>query len=173
MMGTLENTVRRATEADLAAAERILGEARATMKRNGIVQWTSDYPTLRELRTDLENGCLYVVCREGAPIGAAQILCEGDPHYEQIDGRWRGKGAHIAVHRVTVSSSLGRSGAATELLAYAESCARACGAESLRMDTHPDNQPMKSLLEKNGFSLCGTVIEPATGKKHLAYEKLL
>lgn len=166
-------TVRPAQAEELAAVAQILSEARAVMEERGILQWTREYPSSADLRADLERGRLYVAVKDGCPIAAAQILCEGDPSYREIDGAWRGQGAHIAMHRVTVSSQMPRCGAATALILYAEECGRAHGATSLRMDTHPDNLPMQALLEKCGFFPCGRVKEPVTGKWHLAYEKPL
>ena len=166
-------TVREATPKDMSVVFEILSEARALLKNEGIAQWTEDYPSVRDLQTDLGHGCLFVVCKEERTIAAAQILVAGDPHYREIDGAWRGRGAHIAMHRVTVAASSRRSGAATALLRYAESLGRAYGALSLRMDTHPDNLRMQRFFEKNGFSFCGRIKEPITGKEHVAYDKLL
>ena len=45
-----------------------------------------------------------------------------------------------------------------------------CG--HLRIDTHPDNRVMQSLLEKLGFQKCGVVHVPEDSDPRYAYEKL-
>ena len=57
-------------------------------------------------------------------------------------------------------------GAATACLCF---CMRRC--ESLRIDTHADNAPMRGLLRKLGFAQCGT-IRLADGSPRLAFERV-
>jgi len=47
---------------------------------------------------------------------------------------------------------------------------------SLRVDTHENNEPMKRILEKQGFEYCGVIFldrEPDVGAKRIAFEKIL
>ena len=53
-------------------------------------------------------------------------------------------------------------------LAEAESVSRGVG--SIRVDTHPDNRVMKSLIASLGYTYCGTVEYESP---RLAYEKVV
>jgi hypothetical protein len=52
----------------------------------------------------------------------------------------------------------------------AEQLARENSLPSLRIDTHPDNQIMQSLISSLGFTYCGDVVIES---RRLAYEKIL
>uniref|UniRef100_UPI0022DEC11A GNAT family N-acetyltransferase n=1 Tax=Eggerthella sinensis TaxID=242230 RepID=UPI0022DEC11A len=73
------------------------------------------------------------------------------------------------------SRALGK-GAATALLARSEDLARANGSASVRIDTHPGNAPMHSLLAKAGYTQCGIIYiahaEEGTPER-IAYERLV
>ena len=72
-------------------------------------------------------------------------------------------GSYGVVHRLC---SPGRAkGAATACLQF---CMQRC--ESLRIDTHQNNLPMRSLLHKLGFAPCG-VIRLANGSPRLAFQR--
>ena len=80
------------------------------------------------------------------------------------------------VHRVAVSASCKGRGAASLLLACAEELTRDRGCESVRIDTHPGNLPMRRLLEKSGYAECGVIYiahAEAGTPERIAYEKLV
>jgi hypothetical protein len=54
--------------------------------------------------------------------------------------------------------------------------ARRQGFNSMRIDTHPENEPMKKALYKAGFIHCGSIILKGgceDGDLRIAYEKIL
>ena len=50
--------------------------------------------------------------------------------------------------------------------------AKAQGRESVRIDTHQGNAPMRAMLERSGYVHCGSVYLE-TGEHRVAYEKCL
>ena len=62
-------------------------------------------------------------------------------------------------------------GAATIAIQLAEELMKCRRMESFRIDTDENNEVMKHLLTKNGFTYCGTIWFDNSVK--IAYEKLL
>lgn len=167
----MDFAIRKAREGDLERIMDIYALARKFQREHGNpTQWAGGYPAVELVRTDLERGELYVVCREtpdGEEIsGVFMFSREPEADYEQIwDGSWLNDAPYGVVHRV---ASAGTSrGVGTACLAWAwEQC------PNLRMDTHRDNEVMQRLLEKNGFRRCG-LITGHDGKERIAYQKCL
>jgi len=74
----------------------------------------------------------------------------------------------VAVHRLVVGERFVRRGVAAALLREAAREALVRGIRSFRIDTHPDNGPMRALLVREGFACRGKVRYEAV---RLAYEK--
>ncbi|MBR2716785.1 MAG: GNAT family N-acetyltransferase, partial [Oscillospiraceae bacterium] len=67
-------------------------------------------------------------------------------------------------------------GLAREMMQLAEDLTLGRGLTSVRVDTHADNAAMRGLLEKRGYTPCGTVwYRGGTGadQERVAYEKIL
>ena len=63
-------------------------------------------------------------------------------------------------------------GIAGEIINYATATARSLGRKGLRIDTHRGNVVMRKMLEKQGFSHCGTIYLE-NGDERVAYEKII
>ena len=118
---------------------------------------------------------------ENTVAATAMVSFSGEPDYDEIEGAWLTDGTSSApsygvVHRVAVGAdSLGR-GAARFILESAERLAREKGARSVRVDTHPGNVPMLTLVASCGFTECGIIrIKHADGgvPERVAFEKLV
>lgn len=101
-----------------------------------------------------EDGAVCVTDTAGEKIAAvfAYVIGE-DPVYRTIfDGSWPEGSEHYGTIHMIASSGIAR-GAATYCFDWA---LKQCNV--LRIDTHPNNKPMRSLLEKCGFAYCGKII---------------
>ena len=99
-------------------------------------------------------------------LGVFAFILGVDPTYQVIeDGAWLNDTLpYGTIHRL---ASSGKSkGVASAVIEW---CLEHC--QSLRADTHADNQIMQHLLEKNGFTRCG-IIHVADGTPRIAYQKL-
>jgi GNAT superfamily N-acetyltransferase len=65
-----------------------------------------------------------------------------------------------------------RKGIAKEILHYVEELCAERGVADIRIDTHRDNKPMRSLLKKMGYIHCGR-ITLTSGAYREAYQKIL
>ncbi|WP_080797486.1 GNAT family N-acetyltransferase [Arabiibacter massiliensis] len=174
---------RRTSEKDIDRVMDVLAEGRASLGALGIDQWQGGYPHREAIEGDVAAGDSYLVEDDGGRIVAtAMVGFSGERDYDRIErGAWLTAGTsddprYGVVHRVAVSSACRGRGAASLLLERAEQLARERGRASVRVDTHPGNAPMRRLLEKRGYTECGTIYiahaEEATPDR-IAYEKLV
>lgn len=187
--------LRRTQPDDIDAVCAIIEQARSRLGALGIDQWQNGYPNRAAIEEDVAHSHSYVVVGsmddetpdEGATEGRELILATamlefgGEPTYDAIDGAWLTEGTsdaptYLTVHRVAVADGATGRGVARFLLAQAEAVACLHGCESVRIDTHEGNVPMRSLLAKCGYAHCGTILltDPAESTpERLAFEKLV
>ena len=129
-------------------------------------QWINGYPWRDLIAREIDEGNSYV-CEDNGEIAAVFSLLFGEePEYQTIyDGAWLNDRPYATLHRICV----GRHGGG--IAAY---CLQWCLEQSgnLRVDTHRDNRPMRTLLERNGFQHCGRIVL-SYGDDRLAYQKTL
>ncbi len=172
-MEKLNYEYRRATISDLPAIMRIFQVAQAFMEANGNPQWEKGFPDETDVKGGIYGGILYcVTCLE--EIVAVFSTANYDGDYDEIDGAWLTNKNYLSIHRVAVCEEFRGKGAAKFIVGCAaEELAHRCGRTSLRFDTHEKNIPMRSLLNKLGFTHCGTIRLSRDGTSRLAFEKVL
>ncbi|MEG2233279.1 MAG: GNAT family N-acetyltransferase [Oscillospiraceae bacterium] len=163
---------RLASQADIPRIMQIIDSAKLFFRESGIPQWQDGYPDSTSLREDILSGCSYVLCENGAVAATAAILFGKDRNYDNIyDGNWTAGGEYAVIHRIAVDSNQKKRGLASEIIQNAVRLARERGLESIRVDTHEKNLPMRAMLEKNGFVYCGRVLlSDADNAPRIAFE---
>jgi len=147
----------------------IYAHARQFMADHGNpYQWgPTNWPPEALIREDIQKGLSYVCVHENAVVGVFFFTAGEDiePTYREItEGSWHHNGPYGVVHRIAADGSV--KGVGTECINWAfEQCGH------LRIDTHGDNQVMQKLLQKLGFSHCGTIYVEEDDFPRLAYEK--
>ncbi len=175
--------LRKAELSDLDQIMNVVADGRTALAGLGIDQWQGVYPTREIIAHDIASDETIVAVDEaGTVIGTAMVGRRDDVVYRTInEGSWLTEShpdnpCYVVIHRVAVSRASGKRGIATSILDYANTRARELGCSSTRIDTHPGNEPMRRLLEKNGYTHCGTIyISHAEGAtpERCAYEKLV
>lgn len=157
--------IRHAVSEDLPVILEIYAHARAFMRKSGnMVQWTGGFPPKSLLESDIAQEKLYVCMSEGQIACVFYFAIEEDPTYQTIlGGSWPNDDPYGVVHRIAAAPNT--KGAATFCIQWAFS-----QSKNLRMDTHQDNIPMRSLLKKLDFSYCGE-IRLSDGSPRLAFQK--
>ena len=161
----------------------IIVECRSSIAALGIDQWQGGYPHRGVIEGDVLAGDSYLVEDDaGRVVATAMVGFAGERDYDRIErGAWltsctSDDPCYGVVHRVAVSTNCRGRGAASFLLERAEELARERRRASVRVDTHPGNAPMRRLLEKCGYTECGTIYiahaEEASPDR-IAYEKLV
>lgn len=156
--------IRQATVQDIPEILRIYGAARAFMRRSGnMMQWSGGYPSEDIVRADITKNILRVMENETGHLYAVFALIPGDdPTYARIEGAWKDTSPYATIHRAASDGT--EHGVFRAMLDFART-----QYNHLRADTHADNIPMQSCLQKNGFAYCG-VIYLANGDPRRAYE---
>ncbi len=103
-------------------------------------------------------------------------LCYGEDESYHIvyDGEWQCPNViYGTIHRTAISSSYRGKGMARSLFQAAEDLCVNESMESIRIDTHPNNELMKHLIIREGYQPCGYILLQQDGTKRLVYEKKL
>ena len=144
---------RGAVRGDLPQILQIYAHAREAMAASGNpTQWGDNFPPQELLEEDIDSNRLFVDVVNGQLLGVFAFILGVDPTYQVIeDGAWLNDTLpYGTIHRL---ASSGKSkGVASAVIEW---CLEHC--QSLRADTHADNQIMQHLLEKNGFTRCGII----------------
>lgn len=174
-------TFRSATSGDVDGIWDVLLDGKAALKRMGIDQWQGSYPSKAVVQSDVDAHRSYVIEEDGTILATAVVGFSGEPTYDAIDGAWLTSSTsanprYAVLHRVASLSTQAGRGLGRMLLEYGVQTAREHCSESVRIETHPDNEPMLKLIERCGFTRCGiTRIDHAEGgnPNRVAFEMLL
>ena len=168
--------IRKTAESDLIALMPIFDEARSTIAALRIDQWQNGYPNREVILSDIDKEQSYCVLSDGEIIGTFALIEDGEPTYNKIfDGEWLTgdeRERYFAIHRVAISVKSRGMGVSTAIIDYCTNAARKANKASLRIDTHRGNIVMRKMLEKHGFSHCGTIYLES-GDERVAYEKMI
>ena len=161
-----ELTIRRGTAADIDAVLEIYEASRRYMRTTGnLTQWSDGYPARADVKADIEAGNGYVGEVDGEIVMAFAFIVGEDPTYRIIeDGEWLNDLPYGTIHR------LGSNGKRSGVLA---ACVEFCFGftDNLRLDTHRDNRPMLTAIERSGFTRCG-IIYCRDGSPRIAFQKI-
>ena len=106
--------LRKAEFSDLSAITAIYKDAKEALKAQGIDQWQDGYPNEESARADIENGTSYVLADESGVFATACLTFGHEPTYDAVyGGAWQAEGEYGFLHRVAVSGTRKRSGAAS------------------------------------------------------------
>ena len=161
--------------ASIDAITHIVSDARSRIGRLGIDQWQYGYPSRDVIAEDIRAGRSFVARDEDGSLCAVfTVIFDGEPAYDKIfGGAWASDGEnYLAVHRIAVAGDKLRRGVASGAMSFVEKMAKEMGCESVRIDTHEGNTPMRAMLERNGYVHCGSVYLE-NGEHRVAYEKLI
>ena len=154
---------------EVADVMAILRDGRAFQRQQGFVQWDDTHPTQEAVEEDIRRGEGYALRVDGALAGYLCLSFDGDPAYPAIVGAWRLDGPYAVIHRMAIGEAYRGRGLTGAVFHLAGEIARQRGVDVLRIDTHEDNLRMRHVLQKHGFTCCGTVIQ--NGGDRLAFDK--
>ena len=143
--------IRKAAINDIDAIMEIYAHAREMMIiNNNPLQWGNSEPTKEKIANRIKNGFHYILENDGAICGAFSIIPGKDPTYEVIDGEWLNDYPYVTIHSIASNNTI--NGVLKAAIDYAFTL-----ENTVRIDTHKDNLIMIHLLEKYGFTFCGTI----------------
>ena len=166
-----ETTFRQAAENDIDGIMTIIRQAVSQMLREGKHQWDDTYPQRCHIADDIARGCGYVMTCGGRLAAYGAVVFSGEPAYNSIRGQWLSDGRYVVLHRLAVADGMKGQGVAERFMAEVEKMAAERGVHSFKVDTNHDNTRMQKVLNKLGFTYCGTVSYEKGDR--MAYEKML
>ena len=137
-------SIRKAEESDLRRIMEIFDIAKEFMHSTGNTgQWNGAYPGEELILSEIGQGHCFVVTEiEGRIVGTFCFIIGEDSTYRVIeDGEWLDDEPYGTIHRI--ASDRTEHGIGHLCISF---CSSLIG--TLRADTHRDNAPMLSLLEK-------------------------
>ncbi len=123
-------------------------KVRENMQLNGLMQWVDDYPGYQHFLNDLNRKGLYIFKDDNRIVASMSLLEENDPPYNEVD--WESDQAMV-IHRIFVDPSYQKKGIAKKLFQFAIDLAKISGFNAIKIDTHPDNVKMQTLLRSMNF----------------------
>ena len=161
---------RRATENDIDAVAAIMAAASARLGAAGVDQWQRGYPNRSSVEADVAAGVGMVLSEGDTILAYGAVIFTGEPAYDDLTGgEWlTSEGDYACIHRLCVNEIFVGMGFSKQFMMAAEAMATERVA-SIRIDTHPDNKIMQSLVARLGYTYCGDVIIES---RRLAYEKV-
>ena len=161
---------RKATTADIDSIAQIMAAASARLGAAGIDQWQRGYPNRSSVEKDVAEGVGMVLDEGGTILTYGAVIFTGEPAYNDLTGgEWLSSDEYACVHRLCTNEIFVGMGFSKHFMLAAEAMA-AERVKSIRIDTHPDNQIMQSLISRLGYTYCGDVVIES---RRLAYEKIL
>ena len=167
--------IRLSTPQDIPMIMKLINEAKAYFKKQGIDQWQDGYPNEESIYQDILLKQSYLLEHHHDIIGTFCLSYALETVYEAIEeGSWLSSKPYVTLHRIAISSKEKGKNYASYILEYIYQQALSQHIHALRVDTHEDNLSMQHMLLKNGFTYCGIIyLESCKDLKHkrLAYEK--
>lgn len=152
--------IRLAIESDINDIMQCIYDARAFLKASGSTQWNGPlgYPDIPTLENDIKERIAFV-CERDNEVCAVAVFSGIEPEYDSPLAKWKTQGdKYTTIHRIAVKDKYRGTGAAKELLKYAEIYSKEKGNVSIRIDTHPKNLPVQGLVKSLGYEHCGEII---------------
>lgn len=174
--------LRKLENKDLSKVEHMIEKAKKNMREVlKIDQWQSGYPNRETYEKDIEDGIGYAFCDENDEIIAvAAVILGNEPWYDKIEGgefpgKWQGKEeSYAAIHRVCVDLETTCRGVGSSFIKEISKFCKSEGKDSLRIDTHRLNKPMRAMLKKCGFSETGIIHIPEENTtERITYEMMI
>lgn len=168
---------------DIVAIEELLDEGRRTVEDLDIKEGRKRYPSSRRLMHSIKNQTTYMIENaDKKKIGVFAVSCAADKNYSKVvEGQWLLSSPqkdlnYAELHWVAVGASQRRRGVGMFILDTADRLARKAGKQSIRADIYEKNEPMRSLLQKHGYTECGVIrFRDYLGreKRRAIFEKIL
>lgn len=159
---------------------KIIHDAQKQLLKENINQWQDGQPSVEQVKQDIQNNISYALISNQQIAGTAALLKEPEPTYKEpeptyqeiIDGSWLNNNSPYAtIHRFALTGDFKRHSLSSILISCLLTVGYQLNFANFRIDTHPDNQRMQHLIQKNGFTYQGKIrLNDPQRSFRLAYE---
>jgi len=145
-----------ASPEDIPSVMELVAAAILKMNEKGIYQWSDEYPAAGLLRSDAEEGNLFLL-HEGGSLAGIMVLNESaSPEYAAIP--WTPvSGPILVIHRLCIHPAYQGRSLARGLVSAAVTHARINAYTAIRLDAYTANPAALKLYESSGFTCRGQV----------------
>lgn len=147
----------KATAAHTERIMELIEEAKAFLRASGVNQWQDGYPDHGDIEADIADGIGYVLIDDGIILAYTAIDFRGEEAYDTLKGQWLNDEPYVVIHRTAIDNTAKGKGLCQNIFQKVEDMARLRGVHNIRVDTDEDNIIMRHVIEKMGFSYCGTI----------------
>ncbi len=155
---------------DLDDLFQIYKNSKTELEKNGIYQWTDNYPTRSIIQNDLRKDVLYVLKNDREVIGAINLSEEQEDEYQSIN--WQFDNSKVLViHRLVVEPKHQRKGYARILMNFTENFAKENSYTSIRLDAYSKNERVLKFYKKREYFIRGDVNFPERNHPFHCMEK--
>ncbi len=156
---------------DIEVAVKIINEAKAHLKEQGINQWQNGYPNYNVIKNDIIENKGYFIVNKDEILGYLCVDFDGEPAYDTLKGAWNSDEKYVVVHRLAFSQKARGKGAVHEVFDLVCKLSLDKNIDYFRVDTDADNAKMQHILKKIGFKFCGTIWFDNSEKQ--AFDKII
>lgn len=160
-----------ARQHNIIRINELINQAKVFLRNNGVDQWQDGYPGLVDIENDIRENRGFLCLVNEKIVGYLCISFDGEPAYEDINGKWLSIQPYVVVHRLALDNDFKGQGLSSKVFRLVEEMSVKKSVHSFKIDTDIDNKIMKHILEKNEFHYCGEINFQNSLK--LAYEKLI
>jgi predicted amidohydrolase/predicted GNAT family N-acyltransferase len=151
--------IEKGQDSDLKELFQIYLNAKNDLEKNGIHQWTENYPTKTLIKNDLKKGAVYVLKNKDEIIGAINVSEEQEAEYQSIN--WKFDNSKVLViHRLVVNPKHQKKGYAQKLMDFAERFAKDNKYTSIRLDAFSKNKRVIEFYKNRTYVIRGDVYFP-------------
>lgn len=134
---------------------RLIQNVVTTMKKAGIDQWDEIYPSINEIKEDIESKCAFGFFDNDNLTAYIALNDKYSPEYNFVD--WKTTGKNLIVHRLSVDPPQQGKGIAKKCMLFAEQYARENDYNSIRLDAFTENRAALKLYESLEYDKAGIV----------------
>ncbi|MCB9257338.1 MAG: GNAT family N-acetyltransferase, partial [Chitinophagales bacterium] len=164
--------IEKGTLSDLNELFQIYLNGKNELEKNGICQWTDNYPTRSIIENDLKKAVLFVLRSNEEIIGAINISEEQEAEYKTIN--WEFDNSKVLViHRLVIDLKYQGKGYAKKLMDFAEEFAKENNYPSIRLDAYSQNRRVIDFYEKRKYYIRGNVSFPERAYPFHCMEKAI
>jgi ribosomal protein S18 acetylase RimI-like enzyme len=140
------------------------------LEKNGIYQWTDNYPNRLIIENDLKRGVLFVLKKNKELVGAINISEDQETEYQTVEWKFNDSKV-LVIHRLVIDPKYKRKGYAKILMDFAEEFAKENYYSSIRLDAYSQNKIVLELYNKRKYIVRGEVNFPERENPFQCMEK--
>lgn len=151
--------MRQARPKDLNSVLTIINNGKQFLKLQQINQWQAGYPNENTISQDIDDGVGFVFTIDKKVAGYAALVYGEDSGYTHIvEGKWDNPDFnYFAIHRIAISDEYRGQNLSGKFFTAIITYIFSQNGRDIRIDTHPKNKVMQSVIKSNGFIKKGIV----------------